>query len=479
MSELSIQATEKQLVLLENLAGELAERTSQIPLAAQQIIKNALPDLMDNKRSQQLPAYIQLGVVKLHWELFIEHRKNQIVFFFFKRKKAFDNSLQTNISMSIRPVQRLSPTPFPTLVHHYWLPPISIELAPATALAREVRQNNPNKNKTAHTLWLRLGPTNNDLLAIVFRNQIGQSKLFFFKNGQSSNQSPINAKQAPLLWYEWLLVAIRSWIAGQTDAPRLINLRQSAGEIQTILRILSGNFSTISQKMEEHQQAHEKTNTAWKKMVPYYQIADYEANIRFRLNDAGEVPKEVPASELETVESLQKKEDLFQLKVSLNAFRKNNQQIIHFKILPPDFLIEGPFFNAFLQELQQPKATKNLQKYLKKASRKLNISSKIFQEALAAAQSGVPDAFVFRIQRGRKFDTQMFVLPLPSKSKSKHLFFAAKFEVDASKQTVRLKEKSLENLLESSNGQFELKNQGVRYFMRLLSHINQWKNKVI
>ena len=90
-----------------------------------------------------------------------------------------------------------------------------------------------------------------------------------------------------------------------------------------------------------------------------------------------------------------------------------------------------------------------------------------------------PKAFIFRIKRGSEWDKEMFVLPVVENGQERTLVFEAEFKVNAADKLVTYNDGSADNLLEKENGQFELKNDGVRYFMRLMFHINEWKNKVV
>jgi hypothetical protein len=73
----------------------------------------------------------------------------------------------------------------------------------------------------------------------------------------------------------------------------------------------------------------------------------------------------------------------------------------------------------------------------------------------------------------------MIVLPIEENEKSRILIFSADLEVDASENKIKFNKKSVSNLLEKgSENNFELKNHGAKYFVRLLIQINKWKNKI-
>ena len=477
MSGVNIRATPEQLNELDNLADDLAERAAEIPATAQRIIRKSFPSVLEKNTDRFLPSYVQLGKVNLHWQLFLVNSGGKVTFFFSKRKKQFDNSLVADINMSIRPYQKIDPLDAPAPLGLFWLPPRFIELKPPNDFSKKIKGIKPKKTKSAdNVLWLKTGPQGRDRMAVAFDKPLPKSQFIYFKNGQLNCQTE-KAKKVPLEWFEILLSAMRPWIAGEAAAPLAIDLRKSDGEIRRILQILSDNFLTISKKMVETQTDPKGQNPLWvNRLCPYYQVSDYSVNVRFRLSKEGTITEEPPSGAIETVSQKKQKDDLFQLLVQLKGLWRQNQPVVHFKILPPDFLIEGPLFEAFLSELLQPANNKKPQQHLKDITQKLDTQPAALSKALSAYQ---PNAFIFRIKRTSRFDTQMFVLRVIENGKPRTLFFAANFDVDAHNNKVIYIKNSIENLLEKPNGSFELKNKGVRYFMRLLFHINEWKNKVV
>ncbi len=472
MSNTNKKLTEEQLGLLDHLADDLAERTAQIPIAAQRIIKHSFPQVLEGIPKSAVPTYVQMGRANIHWQLFLENRKGKLVFFFSRRKKKFkfDNSFITDISFSISPAANKPPVLLPTLLGHLWAPPVFLELNPPHRLERIVVQTMNDANRD-NVLWMSLG---NDLLAIAFVASKGfqKSLLFYFKNRSAQFEKQV-AVDAPLSWFEAMLEAIRPWANGETATLIPIDLSRSEGEIQKILSTLSDNFLTISQKMQD---AYIDETHPLCPFFPYYQLTDYAVNVRMRLTSEGKIIREEPTEE-DTKELLAKKENLFQLEVQLKGAYEDGRPVIQFKILPPDFLTDGPLFDAFLQELHQPKGENNLEKHLEKLAKKLDTSIQALENALTHPS---PDTFIFRVQRKRKWDNQMFVLPIIENGHSRNLFFSAEFDVDISQPTVTFHNiLSVKNLLKKKNGRFFIDRPGEQYFMRLLFFVNDWKNKVI
>ena len=471
MSNANTKVTDEQLSQLDDLADDLAERTAQIPLAAQRIIKQSFPQTLESYSNGFIPTYVQMGRTNLHWQLFLENQKGKLVFFFSKRKKEFDNSFITDISFSVSPSANKPPVPSPALLGHFWAPPALLELNPPRHLVRIVvkKMNDANPN---NVLWMNLG---NDLLALAFVASKGYQKsiLFYFKDRDLEGFQSPTAIDAPLAWFEAMLEAIRPWANGETATPIPVNIAQSEGEIQKILRILSDNFLTISQKMQD---AYPEEDHPLRPFFPYYQLADYAVNVRMRLTSEGKIIREEPMEE-DTEEKLAMKEELFQLEVQLKGVFEAGRPVVHFKILPPDFLTGGPLFDAFLQELIEPRGENKPEKHLEKLAEKLDTSKMALENALAQPS---PNTFIFRVQRKRKWDTQMFVLPIVENGHARNLFFSAEFRVDISQPTATFNNiLSVKNLLKKKSGNYLMDRPGEQYFMQLLFFVNDWKNKVV
>ena len=470
MSNTGKKETDEQLDLLDDLADNLAERTAQVPIAAQRIIKRSFPQLLGGSPSGFVPAYIQMGRAHFHWQLFLEDHQGRLIFFFSRKKRAIDNSFTTDINFSISPAAKKPPIHPTALLGHLWSPPALLELSPPRQLVKIVVKKTGDANPD-NLLWLRLGP---HLLAIAFdaSESFQRSNLFYFKNRESAFEQEM-AKKAPLAWFEDMLKAIRPWAQGETGATTPIDLGRSEGEIQKILCILSDNFLSISQKMQD---AFPKENHPLRPYFPFYELTDYTVKVLLRLTSEGKVIREVSPEE-ESEEMLFKQEDLFQLEVQLKGSYEAGRPVIRFKILPPDFLTGGPLFDAFLQETLRPRDEKKPEKHLKKLARQLGTSTEALEKALTQPST---DTFIFRIQRKRKWDTQMFVLPIEEKGQTRNLFFSAEFEVNVQHLTVSFHNiLSVKNLLKKKGSHYEMVHPGEKYFMRLLFHVNEWKNKVM
>ena len=293
--------------------------------------------------------------------------------------------------------------------------------------------------------------------------------MYYFTDGEQPVSSK-EAKKAPLEWFEYLLEAIRPWANGKTGSAIPIDLTKSEGTIKRILQILSENFLTVSGQMRIAQATNNRPSVEF--FHPFYRLTKYEVNIRFRLNEEGRVIQE-EEGQMKLAEERIAEEDLFQIEVQLKGHWVNGRPIVRFKILPPDFLSQGPLYLAFLEKLNEQTTGKNGSKTLRNLADKLRTQPR----ALATAINKRPSqAFIFRIERGRNWDKNVFVLPISDSDGERYLWFNAKFRVDAQNNTVTYKKNSLENLL-TPEGQ--LRNEGVRYFLRLLFQINEWKNKVV
>lgn len=459
---------------LDELAKNLAEQSAKIPIAAQRIINRSFPQILENSPGGFVPAYLQMGTANVHWQLFLEKQKGEMVFFFSKRKRngkengELDNSFTTDISFSLSPAANSPPIPETSMLGHFWAPPPFLELAPPGDLVGIVRSK-IKKDTSSNLLWLRLGP---DLMAIHFvtSEQFQNSDLFYFEN----RKKPVEhhpAKKAPLAWFKAMLAAIRPWASGETATPIPINMDRS-GEIREILSILSNNFLSISKGL---QGAYKDEAHPLQPFYPFYELSNYAVKVRLRLTSEGKVVEEA-GLENETEKVKKIKEDLFQLEVLLKGEWEEGRPVIHFKILPPDFLVSGPLFNAFVQELIRPKGEKKPEQHLTELAKVLKTTAAALEHALT---HNAPGAFIFRIQRKKTGDTQMFVLPVTENGQARHLFFSADFKVDAGKAAVTLKKiPAVKNLLKKNGEGDEMEHPGEKYFMRLMFHIKEWKNRV-
>ncbi|MEO1257609.1 MAG: hypothetical protein AAFZ15_02395 [Bacteroidota bacterium] len=463
MSEINLRASPEQLGLLDDLADELAAKTAQIPAAAQRVFLRSFPHILEKTNRQLLPAYWQAGKVNLHWQLFLTSRNNQVFFLFFKRKNTFDNSLATDIRMTFSPCRQLAALATTASLGYFWSPPSFLELNPSPDLIKL-----PATQSFEDLLWVRIGPNGKDLLAVDLTTFSKGNPMYYFAEGEKKPKTA-KAKKAPLEWFEALLDAIRPWANGKTAAPIPIDLAASEGTIKRILQILSENFLTMSHQMQMAQSVVRRHPI--ETYHPYYQLSKYEVSVRFRLNDEGRVIGEEEGRVM--VEGQLQEEDLFQLEVLLRGHWSDGQPNIHFKILPPDFLTGGPLHLAFLEKLNAAITGDEGTKRLEKIVEKLEIpDAKTFLDALNKRPN---KTFIFRIKRGRNWDKNVFVMPVSDSEGERYLWFNIKCRVDVQHNAVAYKLDSLENLLKKG----EPRKECVRYFMRLLFQINEWKKKVV
>ena len=459
MSNSDAMNSSDQLGLLKDLTEKLGEKIEHIPLAARRIMQRSLFQLLDQPHEKWIPEYYQLGNLTLKWRLFLEKRENKVVFFFFKKKGVFDRSLMTNISATFEPAQYVTLFSKTVELNYNWMPPQFIELEPNKIWEMNVSQDD-QKNISDNVLWLNINPGSDDLLAVAFRDEKHKSQVYYFEEGSNSSEC-FEAEDAPFVWYVKLLKVLRPWIAGQTGKPIPIDIKNSRMEIPRILKTLSKNYVITANKIAIAQ----SNANSQPSFHPKYRLSDYKADIRLRLKSDGKIHR----SNDDLQDDLSEEDlDLFQLMVELEAKRINEKHYINFKILPPDFLIEGPLFDAFIEEISQVK-------YADKFSRKLDLPNNYFDSVIT---DYAKEAFIFRVKRTPKHDTQLFVIPTDKEFKTRPLVFSCKFKVTIDKNSVELQGNPTK-LIHSKDNVYRLKEEGVKYFMQLLFHVNEWTNKII
>ncbi len=287
---------------------------------------------------------------------------------------------------------------------------------------------------------------------------------------------------------------LKNWIqANKEDGdPVKLNLSDTqinngTNEVHQMIRLLLGCFHGLQNtKIREQQKRFRNANKLYKQGMLQYDIQNFRADVVLRLEEDGTL-------------AMQEKKELFELKMNFNITHSQKHIITNMKMAPPDFLVQGDLYTAFLQCLMEEKMVdkedafdedEQQEGFLEAEKQESNWSplAKIARKLEGYSENDVREVFlqsldgggsIYRIKKGRRSDINMFVLSGIVRGQVLKLVFKGRFKVNIDRVSgvadVKLKRKiSLKVLYDPVKDKIDKK--AVKYFSRIFTYLRDWVN---
>jgi hypothetical protein len=188
--------------------------------------------------------------------------------------------------------------------------------------------------------------------------------------------------------------------------------------------------------------------------VPSYLVGDYKVALRLRLKADGSLAEK-------------KQDEQFQLVIDAEI-AAGPPPVASVLLDDPDFMIDGPLFEAFFSSLQPPGA-------MNAVARSLSLHPSFVRPFVASAK---PGAVIFRTSRDDGLDNDIIVLSGELAGSPSIVIISALFEVNVEKDppSVILDEGSVESLRVKGTdpGSASINFDFISYYLLLASSIRRW-----
>lgn len=449
---------------LDKLPAQISALAEAVPQASIALAKTSIDHLLEPVHGFH-PLYF-LSEARLAWRLYLAQEKSKIVFFFMRESSPVNVVLDTNISFRVAAVSRFEqPTPITaeSIIKRIVLPAF-IKTQPSK---QELKDFAPQGATQENTLFLTIGPQRKNLLAVMNpekHNLVGITEpdwwpsLQYSPNGIPGAVEPDNGKYSLKPFLD-LTETLRSWVKEGFDVGLDMTFNVDSlgyqSDVRHILKTIIKAYSDAFSQVRMRETSQSKLLLA---LAGGYEVLDFQARVVLRLRPDGSIASD-------------NKQDPFQLLMLVRMIRERDKMKARVAIGPPDFLVSGALYAAFLEALQQKEALAEITSQLQSSPEEVKRLLRTF------AELGV----IFRIKRENDGDTDILVLPDVDSGKSAALMLRGKFVVEAAKEPahVKLRKGTIHNLLSNEPNReassVDLEDlETVRYFLRLLDNIKRW-----
>jgi hypothetical protein len=361
---------------------------------------------------------------------------------------------------AVRRIDQPTPITAESISKRIVLPPF-IKTQPSK---QELEKFAPLEATRENTLFLTIGPQRQNLLAVMNpekHNLVGITDPHWWPKLRYSPSGVPGAIESQngnwfLKPFLDLTETLRSWVKDGFDVGLDMTFDvDSLGYQSDVRHILKTIIKAYSDAFSQVRMGGRSQSKLLLALAGGYEVLDFQARVVLRLRPDGSIAND-------------NNQDPFQLLMLVRMIQEQEKMKARIAIGPPDFLVSGALYAAFLEALQQREALAEIVKLLHSSPEEVRSLLRTF------AKFGV----IFRIKREDDGDTDILVLPGVDSGKSAALMLRGKFVVDAAKDPprVELKKDTIRNLLfnEPNRESPSVDLEAVRYFLRLLDNIKRW-----
>lgn len=384
------------------------------------------------------------------WRINFSKSGTSTILFIFRRKKEPFVILDAQVSVSIRTTSPIEQQPTPALheIQRRIEYPTFLWTDPTEA---EVIFFGPPGATLENTVFFKLGSTGENILAIMNPELGKRATLRYSPNRIPGPVEPKSGKYSLRPFLD-LTSTIRDWLSKDkptTTATLTVGTPRQRTVVHQILTALL--------------QAYVDSNKALKTpempaVFQDYMIGKYEFALKLRLKADGSLAEK-------------KEEEQFQLVIDA-GITSATPPVASVVVEAPDFLVDGPLYDAFFSSLTPPSAYGAI-------ARALRLSPpsppEIVRPFLIAAKSG---AAIFRSGREDGRDKDIMILSGDLTGSPSIVIINAEFKVDAERNPpkVELHESSVraERFEGPDPGAAEISFEFIEYHLLLASSIRRW-----
>lgn len=276
-------------------------------------------------------------------------------------------------------------------------------------------------------------------------------------------QEPVVKKKKRYPAQPFLIIyeSIRSWVAGNWRSDHVEPVIPGTGnDVHMVVSALAEGYRTAKLHLADQG----GLDPGLKPLLDHYDVNGFHANLLLRLDGAGEF-------------AITDSRHSYQLGLDMNIIEKSLHYEGLISMSIPDFLIKGELFEAFWDLFLPRDEAVERRTALRNAMADEAIPAPSDRELLRFLRSGKRNhSSVFRVDRNRRIDFNLFFISGMYKGKFTTLVFSGKFEV-RSVHPPKISYPNNEKLKVHyfSDGQDGFVDQDfVDYFLRLLWYFNKW-----
>lgn len=380
------------------------------------------------------------------WRINFSKSGTSTILFIFRRRKEVFVMLDATISLSIRAASPIEQQPTPALheIQRRVRYPAFLWTDPTDA---EVTLFGPPGTTRENTVFFKLGSAGDNILGIMNPELGKRATLRYSPKRIPGAIEPSNGKYSlrPFLDLTW---TIRDWLSNNkpsTTATLMVGTPMQTTVVHQILTALL--------------QAYVDSNKALKtpemmEVFQEYLIGKYEFALKLRLKADGSLAE-------------RKEEEQFQLVIDA-GISSATPPVASVVVEAPDFLVDGPLFEAFFSSLTPPGAVQAI-------ADELRLNPAFVRPFLTAAKSG---AAIFRSGREDGRDRDIMVLSGDLTGSPSVVIINAEFKVNADRDPPRVEliESSVnaERFVGSDPGSAVIDFEFIKYYLLLASSIRRW-----
>lgn len=444
-------------LFLENFPKQLVSIVRPLAGFNSMLLRASLQRLLSPDNGFKEHLALQKAV--LDFSFFISKSESGQMFLFIKRKKkATEVVVDASIHFAVEPVPEgdsiIGPISPPTIF--YWTPPPFL-LLDARALDRIAPPDAlPNR-----VIGLTDGGTNN-LLVEFGKDKEAKARLWH-------NERLVEAagsRRWPAGPFFEIYRGIREWATGKwaSDKNKLLELN-TGSDIGQIIHTIAASFAGARRALSAAAQPEPHGDFLQTGKI-HYGLSGFRAHLALRLDEEGML-------------ALHNSKKSFQLGLQTQLCERGNLQEMRIEMGIPDFLTGGDLYKAFWDVFLYREGAEGLRGTLLRLFAE-NGYSITGEELLALLETGsYGKGTVFRIDRERKTDVNLFIVTGTVNGKHHSIVFSGKFEVEsATPPKIRFRGK---NTLKAHFWPEEnsLDQDIVDYFLRLAKYFKNWKDLIL
>lgn len=463
-------AADPETLGLDGLPGIVAQLGQATAVAAARVVHASLPSAAGSASAAE--HYYAVAATRLEFRFLFVRKASQVLLFFHKQKTEVRPLSGTLRLQLVARDERLAPPPFDAeaaplprtsepaeSVRFRLRLPAFVDLSPS--LEERVRYA-PAGAAPESLVLFRIGPAAQHRLAIALAPALEQSRIVYFDGVRHELLSGWPAR--PFLD---LARAIRRFaLEAQTeDGPlpseKMLDLDLSAmtpdNDAGRVIKTLVAAYlqtesalplppppGTLSAELARSERDAELRSAG---LLPGYEIASYRAEVQLRLSADGLIHSEGEA---------------VVLGLRLAVRRAATGLAVELALSPPDFLITGRLFDAFVEAIRSQKPGAGFPPELQ--------SPAAWSELVTSAQS---ELSIFRTRRTGEVDEDLLLLPVPRSERV--LLCSLEAVIDGSAPLPRVHVSQLRLRFDSqTDADQELDEATFRYFVRLAQSLHTW-----
>lgn len=431
---------------LDNLPAQLTTLAGNIP-AVGRLVTSGSVDRWTLPPGRAEVNYLSAAHITLR--LYFAKPGATILFFF---RKAAWVMLDARVSLALRSASALE-EPAPVLTVNGIRRLIKVpDFLWMNVTEEEVALYGPPEATRQNTVFFRVGADGRDVLAIKNPETGKRATIRYSPGGVPGQVEPKSGKYTlrPFLALTW---ALRDWLAQEKPAFLTLESAGPPADDTMVNRILTKLLQAYVDSSNALPPADAEEDTP-PPLRQSYRISGYDVSLRLRLKADGTLAQK-------------ESEEQFQLTADVGLAGEPTPAAV-VTLGPPDFLISGPLYDAFFNELKTPNAVAAIADVM-------NINAGFLRPFYESAR---PASAIFRVSRGRDYDRNILVLPGQLFGAPTTLIIGAEFIVNAGKQppTVELVTDLLQvkSVKDTDPGNVQIDYDYVEYFLLLARTIRFW-----